>query len=180
MTVDVPIYLSRWRAGLADGSKLLTPLEGLRDVSTRWRRDARPCRVEGRDCLDVALFQCGGLGQPRAVRFLLARRSSPALSYGSDGRKLVVGRVGSHWRAAPGNGACAGAPLGIKLRTRMLLKFLCCFKHLDLDDEVCIALRDGVPATSAHSGYCRPLLKLSSTRTGVADITSLPKGRNPN
>jgi hypothetical protein len=36
MTVDVPMYLSRWRAGLADGSKLLRPLEGLRDVSTRW------------------------------------------------------------------------------------------------------------------------------------------------
>jgi hypothetical protein len=36
MTVDVPMYLRRWRAGLADGSKLLTPLEGLRDVSTRW------------------------------------------------------------------------------------------------------------------------------------------------
>jgi hypothetical protein len=36
MTVDVPMYLSRWRAGLADGSKLLTPLQGLRDVSTRW------------------------------------------------------------------------------------------------------------------------------------------------
>jgi hypothetical protein len=36
MTVDVPMYLNRWRAGLADGSKLLRPLEGLRDVSTRW------------------------------------------------------------------------------------------------------------------------------------------------
>jgi hypothetical protein len=36
MTVDVPMYLSRWRAGLADGSKLMKPLEGLRDVSTRW------------------------------------------------------------------------------------------------------------------------------------------------
>jgi hypothetical protein len=36
MTVDVPMYLSRWRLGLADGSKLLRPLEGLRDVSTRW------------------------------------------------------------------------------------------------------------------------------------------------
>jgi hypothetical protein len=30
------MYLSRWRAGVADGSKLLRPLEGLRDVSTRW------------------------------------------------------------------------------------------------------------------------------------------------
>jgi hypothetical protein len=36
MTVDVPMYLSRWRAGRADGSRLLRPLEGLRDVSTRW------------------------------------------------------------------------------------------------------------------------------------------------
>ena len=36
MTIDVPMYLSRWRAGLADGSKRLRPLEGLRDVSTRW------------------------------------------------------------------------------------------------------------------------------------------------
>src|SRR6476620_8699475 len=36
MTIDVPMYLSRWRAGVADGSQLLKPLEGLRDVSTRW------------------------------------------------------------------------------------------------------------------------------------------------
>ncbi|HEY5309668.1 MAG TPA: hypothetical protein VIK97_14240 [Casimicrobiaceae bacterium] len=34
--VDVPMYLGRWRAGLAEGSPLLKPLEGLRDVSTRW------------------------------------------------------------------------------------------------------------------------------------------------
>ena len=36
MTIDVPMYLSRWRAENADGSKLMRPLEGLRDVSTRW------------------------------------------------------------------------------------------------------------------------------------------------
>src|SRR6266700_3535301 len=36
MTIDVPMYLSRWRALVADGGKLLRPLEGLRDVSTRW------------------------------------------------------------------------------------------------------------------------------------------------
>jgi len=36
MAVDVPMYLSRWRAGTAAGSRLLRPLEGLRDVSTRW------------------------------------------------------------------------------------------------------------------------------------------------
>jgi hypothetical protein len=36
MTIDVPMYLSRWRAEAADGSKRLGPLEGLRDVSRRW------------------------------------------------------------------------------------------------------------------------------------------------
>jgi hypothetical protein len=35
-TVDVPMYLNRWLGGLAVGSKVLGPLEGLRDVSTRW------------------------------------------------------------------------------------------------------------------------------------------------
>jgi len=36
MLIDVPMYLGRWRAASADRSKLLKPLEGLRDVSTRW------------------------------------------------------------------------------------------------------------------------------------------------
>jgi hypothetical protein len=36
VTVDVPMYLSRWRAGHAEGGKFLGFLEGLHDVSTRW------------------------------------------------------------------------------------------------------------------------------------------------
>jgi hypothetical protein len=36
MTIDVPMYLGRWRAEVADGSRFLRPLEGLRDASTRW------------------------------------------------------------------------------------------------------------------------------------------------
>jgi len=36
MTVDVPMYLSRWRARGAGHSETLKPLEGLRDASTRW------------------------------------------------------------------------------------------------------------------------------------------------
>jgi hypothetical protein len=36
MTVDVPMYLKRWRANVAGGNPILRPLEGLRDVSTRW------------------------------------------------------------------------------------------------------------------------------------------------
>jgi len=36
ITIDVPMYLTRWQNGLADGGKALGPLEGLRDASTRW------------------------------------------------------------------------------------------------------------------------------------------------
>jgi hypothetical protein len=36
MTVDVPMYLNRWRADRAAGNILLHPLDGLRDVRTRW------------------------------------------------------------------------------------------------------------------------------------------------
>ena len=36
MTVDVPMYLNRWRADVAGGNALMKPSEGLRDVSTRW------------------------------------------------------------------------------------------------------------------------------------------------
>jgi hypothetical protein len=36
LTIDIPMYLSRWRAGIADGSTLLGFLDGLRDASTRW------------------------------------------------------------------------------------------------------------------------------------------------
>jgi hypothetical protein len=36
ITIDVPMYVNRWQDGLADGGKALSPLEGLRDASTRW------------------------------------------------------------------------------------------------------------------------------------------------
>src|SRR6266576_4708071 len=36
MTIDVPMYLSRWRVSVADGSKRLGALEGFHDVRTRW------------------------------------------------------------------------------------------------------------------------------------------------
>jgi hypothetical protein len=47
MTVDVPMYLSRWRADVAGGGKLLGPLEGLRDVSTRWVVTHDPAEWKG-------------------------------------------------------------------------------------------------------------------------------------
>jgi hypothetical protein len=36
MTVDVPMYFTRWRASIVDGVRLMRPFEGLHDVSTRW------------------------------------------------------------------------------------------------------------------------------------------------
>jgi len=47
MTIDVPMYLSRWRAVVAEGRKLLKPLEGLRDVSTRWVVTHDPAEWKG-------------------------------------------------------------------------------------------------------------------------------------
>src|SRR5215813_2207674 len=35
-TVDVPMYLTRWRTEVANGCRPLRPLEGLRDVTRRW------------------------------------------------------------------------------------------------------------------------------------------------
>src|SRR6266851_1999851 len=35
-TIDIPMYLTRWRAEVANGSRPLSPLEGLRDASFRW------------------------------------------------------------------------------------------------------------------------------------------------
>jgi hypothetical protein len=36
VTIDVPMYLSRWQAELAKGSRLLGLVEGARDARTRW------------------------------------------------------------------------------------------------------------------------------------------------
>jgi hypothetical protein len=35
-TIDIPMYLTRWRAEVANGRRPLSPLEGLRDASFRW------------------------------------------------------------------------------------------------------------------------------------------------
>jgi hypothetical protein len=36
MTIDVPMYLRRWRTEVGDRSRFMRPLAGLYDVSTRW------------------------------------------------------------------------------------------------------------------------------------------------
>jgi len=35
-TIDVPMYLKRWRTGIAESIRPLSPLAGLRDASVRW------------------------------------------------------------------------------------------------------------------------------------------------
>jgi hypothetical protein len=36
ITIDVPMYLNRWRDDIAGGRKIISPVQGLRDASTRW------------------------------------------------------------------------------------------------------------------------------------------------
>jgi hypothetical protein len=36
ITIDVPMYLNRWRHDVAGGRQILGPVQGLRDASTRW------------------------------------------------------------------------------------------------------------------------------------------------
>jgi hypothetical protein len=36
IAIDIPMYVSRWQDAVADGSEILNPVQGLRDVSTRW------------------------------------------------------------------------------------------------------------------------------------------------
>ena len=43
MTIDIPMYLRRWRAEVVNGRRLLKAVEGFHDVTTRWGRDARAC-----------------------------------------------------------------------------------------------------------------------------------------
>src|SRR5215475_13087388 len=47
MLVDVPMYVSRWRADLSEGSRVLGLFEGLRDVSTRWVVTHEPTHWKG-------------------------------------------------------------------------------------------------------------------------------------
>jgi hypothetical protein len=36
ITIDVPMYLSRWQESIAVGQETLHPMQGLRDACTRW------------------------------------------------------------------------------------------------------------------------------------------------
>ena len=80
LTIDIPMYLTRWRAEGADRSKLLQSFRGLAGRVYPLDRDARAGEVERRDSLDVALFQHRCMGQPCAVRFQFSRGSAPGLS----------------------------------------------------------------------------------------------------
>jgi hypothetical protein len=60
MTVDVPMYLSRWRDDVAAGRKLLRPLEGLYEVSTRWIVTHDPLHWQG-ELAWMALYFSGAV-----------------------------------------------------------------------------------------------------------------------
>jgi hypothetical protein len=60
MTVDVPMYLARWRDDVACGRALLRPLEGLYDVSTRWIVTHDPAHWKG-ELAWMALYFSGAV-----------------------------------------------------------------------------------------------------------------------
>lgn len=60
MTIDVPMYLNRWRSDLAQGRALLRPLEGLYDVSTRWIVTHDPLHWKG-ELTWMALYFSGAV-----------------------------------------------------------------------------------------------------------------------
>ena len=113
MTIDVPMYLNRWRTGRCRRRQAPDASRGPARRQHALGGDARPCRVEGRDCLDVALFQPGGVVQPRAVRLLFTRGATAALSHRSDGRKPVAGNAGGRQATAdPGAPQLLGRQAG--------------------------------------------------------------------
>ena len=93
MTVDVPMYLADGGPSVADGSKLLHPLEGLRDVSTRWvvTHDLAEWKDE---IAWMSLYFSAAVWASLALCVcLLAGGSSAALPDRASGGKRVVERL---------------------------------------------------------------------------------------
>jgi hypothetical protein len=68
VTVDVPMYFSRWRTNLAEGNQLLGLFEGLRDVSTRWVRTHDVAHWKG-EMTWMALYFSGAVWASLALCF---------------------------------------------------------------------------------------------------------------
>lgn len=76
VTVDVPMYLGRWRSDVTNRVSLLRPLDGLRDASTRWIVTHNPADWKG----EMAwMFQRCGLGEPGTMCVLRIRRAVAAI-----------------------------------------------------------------------------------------------------
>lgn len=104
VAVDVPMYLSRWRAGLTDGSKLLGLLEGLRDVSTRWVRTHDIAHWKG-EIAWMSLYFTGAVWASLALCVL----------YASAGElpqyRTVATAIGAPAQAMTADGDAAAAPI---------------------------------------------------------------------
>ena len=105
MTVDVPMYLSRWRADVAGGSRLLSPLEGLRDVSTRWIVTHDLAEWKDEIAWMSLYFSAAVWASLALCVFYSLEDQLPRYRTEQAGRKLVVGGDGSRRQAAPGDAA---------------------------------------------------------------------------
>src|SRR5215475_8494759 len=68
VTIDVPMYLDRWRTNLVEGNQLLGLFEGLRDVSTRWVRTHDIAHWKG-ELTWMALYFSGAVWASLALCF---------------------------------------------------------------------------------------------------------------
>ena len=97
MTIDVPMYLKRWRTGDADGDKRLTPREGLRDVSTRWVVTHDLAEWKDEIAWMSLYFSLAVWSSLALCVVLLARKSSAAVPHRSGDRQRIVRRGGRSW-----------------------------------------------------------------------------------
>ncbi len=99
ITIDVPMYLNRWRAHLAEGNPLLRPLEGLYDVSTRWIVTHNPAHWKG-ELAWMALYFSGAVWASLALCVFYSledhlpryRTEQAAISAPADGS--TIARIG--------------------------------------------------------------------------------------
>jgi hypothetical protein len=101
MTIDVPMYLRRWRAKVADGGKLLRPFEGLRDVSTRWVVTHDLAEWKGEIAWMSLYFSAAVWASLALCAFYSLENHLTRCRTEATVTSCLVERVGGSWQTAP-------------------------------------------------------------------------------
>jgi hypothetical protein len=82
VSVDVPMYRSRWRADQASGKRFLGIVAGLKDASTRWIRTHDPLAWTGEMTWMALYFSVAVWSSLALCAFAVARESLPSFLSG--------------------------------------------------------------------------------------------------